>query len=262
MDGWGEFQKDLYRGKGKKGRHPQAFPVAHFMLRQGAGPLGSLCWGGISATKIFRLPTEKCSSLTTSPIYLIMLPFYHSIEWEFHIFIKRSSKYISKYLQNMYRNIQVCILKIPSKYMSEDLQNVHQINPQNTSRDDWKHIFSTNLLKHLENSSQNLQKSFQQNLIFVIFKLPYFSHDLSLPSKKSAPPEAITFHTSVCWRILETRNPFKTSVSWCILETPNILKIWKRRRWLGLAVAENTPTARFLTKMGKMQSQTGVGCAE
>ena len=115
--------------------------VARFMLRQGAGPLGGLCWGGISATKIFRLRsakflTKEFSSLTTSPIYLIMLPFYHSIEWEFHIFIKRSSKCISKYLQNMYRNIQVCILKIPSKYMSEDLQNVHQINPQNTSRDD------------------------------------------------------------------------------------------------------------------------------
>jgi len=29
---------------------------------------------------------------------------------------------------------------------------------------------------------------------------------------------------------------------------------WKRRRRLGLAVAGNTPTASFLTKIGKMQS--------
>jgi len=35
----------------------------------------------------------------------------------------------------------------------------------------------------------------------------------------------------------------------------------KRRRRLGMAVAGNMPTARFLTKIGKMQS-AGVGCAE
>ena len=29
---------------------------------------------------------------------------------------------------------------------------------------------------------------------------------------------------------------------------------WQRRRRLGMAVAGNTPTARFLTKIGKMQS--------
>jgi len=29
---------------------------------------------------------------------------------------------------------------------------------------------------------------------------------------------------------------------------------WQRRRRLGMAVAENTPTANFLTKIGKMQS--------
>jgi len=32
---------------------------------------------------------------------------------------------------------------------------------------------------------------------------------------------------------------------------------WQRRRRLGMAVAGNTPTARFLTKIGKMQS---AGC--
>jgi len=29
---------------------------------------------------------------------------------------------------------------------------------------------------------------------------------------------------------------------------------WKRRRQLGMALAGNTPTANFLTKIGKMQS--------
>jgi len=39
---------------------------------------------------------------------------------------------------------------------------------------------------------------------------------------------------------------------------------WKRRRRLGMAVAGNTPTATFLTKIGKMQSawQQGVSYAE
>jgi len=39
---------------------------------------------------------------------------------------------------------------------------------------------------------------------------------------------------------------------------------WKRSRQLGMVVAENMPTASFLTKIGNMLlvSQQGVGCAE
>ena len=44
MDGCGEFQKGLYQGEGKRGRHPPSFLrhivrtwVADFMLRQNAG---------------------------------------------------------------------------------------------------------------------------------------------------------------------------------------------------------------------------------
>jgi len=40
-------------------------------------------------------------------------------------------------------------------------------------------------------------------------------------------------------------------VRWCVMET------WKRSKRLGMAVAGNTPTASFLTKIGKMQS---AGC--
>jgi len=36
---------------------------------------------------------------------------------------------------------------------------------------------------------------------------------------------------------------------------------WQRRRQLGMVVAGNTPTASFLTRIGKLQS-AGVGCAE
>jgi len=40
IDGWGRFQKDLYQGEEKKGRHPPAslrYMVADFILRQDAG---------------------------------------------------------------------------------------------------------------------------------------------------------------------------------------------------------------------------------
>jgi len=84
--------------------------------------------------------------------------------------------------------------------------------------------------------------------------------------KKSAPPGPTAFHSSVCWCILETQNPYETSVCWCMPETPNTTKMFvrwciletrKRGRRLGIAVAENAPTASFLTKIGKLQS---AGC--
>jgi len=62
------------------------------------------------------------------------------------MYIKISSKYISKYLDVYFQNIYLYIFRIPPK------------------------IF--------KNPSNNIK-----NLMFVIFKLLYFSHDPNLPSK-------------------------------------------------------------------------------
>jgi len=51
------FKQNCIKEKGKGGGTHKPFHgtwVAHFMLRHDAGPVESLCWGGISATKIFR----------------------------------------------------------------------------------------------------------------------------------------------------------------------------------------------------------------